>query len=35
MIKKIKKWIKDWKTKRRMKKRIAELKKNDPFTYRH
>ena len=29
MIKKIKKWIKDWKSRRRMKKRIAELKKRD------
>ena len=35
MIKKIKKWIKDWKSRRRMKKRIAELKKRDPFTYYH
>lgn len=35
MIKKIKKWIKDWKNRRRMKKRIAELKKRDPFIYKH
>lgn len=35
MIKKIKKWIKDWKSRRRMKKRIAELKKRDPFIYNH
>lgn len=35
MIKRIKKWIKDWKSKRRMKKRIAELKKRDPFIYKH
>jgi len=35
MIKKIKKWIKDWKSRRRMKKRIAELKKRDPFIYKH
>ena len=35
MIKKIKKWIKDWKSKRRMKKRIAELRKRDPFIYKH
>ena len=35
MIKRIKKWIKDWKSKRRMKKRIEELKKRDPFIYKH
>ncbi len=35
MIKKIKQWIKDWKAKRRMKKRLTELKKRDPFIYRH
>lgn len=35
MIKRIKKWIKDWKSRRRMKKRIAELKKRDPFIYKH
>jgi hypothetical protein len=35
MIKLIKQWIQDWKRKRKAKKRIEELKKRDPFTYKH
>ena len=35
MIKKIKQWIQNWKHKRKMKKRIEQLKKNDPFIYKH
>ena len=31
MIKLIKRWIDKWKHKRKMKKRIEQLKKNDPF----
>lgn len=33
MIKKIKDWYKDWKRKRAIKKRLKELRKQDPFTY--
>lgn len=35
MIKLIKKWLADRKKKKAMKKRIEELKKRDPFTYKH
>jgi hypothetical protein len=35
MIKFIKRWIDKWKHKRKMKKRIEQLKKNDPFIYKH
>ena len=35
MIKLIKHWIDKWKHKRKMKKRIEQLKKNDPFIYKH
>jgi hypothetical protein len=35
MIKLIKRWIDKWKHKRKMKKRIEQLKKNDPFIYKH
>ena len=33
MIKKIKDWYKTWKRKREIKKRLKELRKQDPFTY--
>ena len=33
MIKKIKDWYKNWKRKRAIKKRLKELRKQDPFTY--
>jgi len=33
MIKKIKDWYKNWKKKRALKKRLKELKKQDPFIY--
>ena len=35
MIKLIKRWIDKWKHKRKMKKRIEQLKKSDPFIYKH
>ena len=35
MINLIKRWIEKWKKKQKVKKRIAQLKKNDPFTYNH
>jgi hypothetical protein len=39
MIKKLIKWFKekhsDYKRRRRLKKKIAEIRKNDPFTYNH
>ena len=34
MINKIKKWFQDWKQKRKLKKKLAELKKRDPFIYK-
>lgn len=33
MIKKIKDWYKNWKRKREIKKRLKELRKQDPFIY--
>jgi len=33
MIKKIKDWYKTWKRKREIKKRLKELRKQDPFIY--
>lgn len=35
MIKLIKRLIDKWTYKRKLKKRMEELKKHDPFTYRH
>lgn len=35
MLKLIKRWIEEWKRRRQIKKRIKQLKKNDPFTYNH
>lgn len=34
MFKKIKKWFQDWKQKRKLKKKLAELRKRDPFIYK-
>jgi len=34
MFKTIKKWFQDWKTKRKLKKKLAELRKRDPFIYK-
>jgi hypothetical protein len=34
MINKIKHWFQDWKQKRKLKKKLAELKKRDPFIYK-
>jgi hypothetical protein len=34
MINKIKQWFQDWKQKRKLKKKLAELKKRDPFIYK-
>ena len=34
MIKKIKQWFQAWKQKRKLKKKLAELKKRDPFIYK-
>jgi len=34
MFKKIKQWFQDWKQKRKLKKKLAELKKRDPFIYK-
>jgi hypothetical protein len=31
----VKRWIDKWNYKRKMKKRIEQLKKNDPFIYKH
>jgi|TARA_Y100001963_G_scaffold132481_1_gene191017 hypothetical protein len=34
MCKKIKQWFQDWKQKRKLKKKLEELKKRDPFIYK-
>tara|TARA_A100001201_G_C4032899_1_gene184238 strand:+ start:493 stop:597 length:105 start_codon:yes stop_codon:yes gene_type:complete len=34
MIKKIKKWFQERKQKRRLKKKLEELRKRDPFIYK-
>ena len=34
MINKIKQWFHDWKQKRKLKKKLVELKKRDPFIYK-
>ncbi len=34
MFKKIKKWFQDWKTKRKLNKKLKELRKRDPFIYK-
>jgi len=34
MFKKIKKWFQDWKQKRKLKKKLTELRKRDPFIYK-
>ncbi len=34
MFKKIKQWFQDWKQKRKLKKKLEELKKRDPFIYK-
>lgn len=33
MIKKIKDWWKEWKRKRAIKKKLKELREQDPYTY--
>jgi len=33
MIKKIKDWWKEWKRKRAVKKKLKELREQDPYTY--
>ena len=34
MFKTIKKWFNDWKTKRKLAKKLKELRKRDPFIYK-
>ncbi len=34
MFSKIKQWINSWKKKRQLNKKLAELKKRDPFIYK-
>jgi len=34
MFKKIKQWLQDWKQKRKLKKKLDELRKRDPFIYK-
>ena len=34
MFKKIKQWFNDWKTKRKLNKKLKELRKRDPFIYK-
>jgi len=34
MFKKIKQWFQDWKQKRKLKKKLDELRKRDPFIYK-
>jgi hypothetical protein len=34
MFKKIKKFFQDWKNKRKLSKKLKELKKRDPFIYK-
>jgi len=34
MFKKIKQWFDSWKTKRKLKKKLKELRKRDPFIYK-
>jgi hypothetical protein len=34
MFKKIKQWFDNWKTKRKLNKKLKELRKRDPFIYK-
>jgi len=34
MFKKIKKWFDNWKTKRKLVKKLKELRRRDPFIYK-